>query len=82
MTSFIFPTCTSINGKMLPTGTFRVENLWQTNTEILRNLALAPPARPDQPDCLLLKFLREPSLLRHGVPFASSGTLHFSEASP
>jgi transposase len=32
--------------------------------------------------CLVLKFLREPSLLRQGVPLASSGALHFSEASP
>jgi hypothetical protein len=54
----------------------------QTNPQILGDLTMAPTARPDQPDCLVLKFLREPSLLRHGVPLASSATLHFSEASP
>jgi hypothetical protein len=52
----------------------------QTNPEILCDLTLAPSTRPDQPDSRVLKFFREPSLLHHGVPLASSGTLHFFEA--
>ncbi|MCB4825533.1 hypothetical protein LHA35_27905, partial [Roseicella sp. GB24] len=39
-------------------------------------------ARPSKAYRLVLKFLRKPSLLLHVGPLASSGPLHFPEASP
>lgn len=54
----------------------------QADTEIPGDLPLRPTARQSQPNRFVLKLLREPSLLRHGDPHASLGTLHFSEASP
>ncbi len=50
--------------------------------EILRDLPLGSAARPNKANRLLLKFLRKPALLLHEGPLASSGPLHFHEASP
>jgi hypothetical protein len=54
----------------------------QPYPQITGDLALRPPAGLHQTDRFRLKFLRKPSLLHHRVPHSSSGTLHFSEASP
>ena len=54
----------------------------QPDPKVLRDLASRAAARPNQPNRFVLKLLRKPSLLPHGDPPASWGTLHFSEASP
>src|SRR5690349_16282858 len=54
----------------------------QPDPKITGDLALRAPAGLRQANRFLLKSLCKPSLLGHRVPHSSSGTLHFSEASP
>src|SRR5271163_4846760 len=71
-----------IDSAPIPASTNPPHQRRQANPEIAGNLALRPPAGQRQAHRFVLKFLRKPSLLHRRVPLRSTGTLHFSEASP
>src|SRR3954462_14463305 len=71
-----------VNSAPIPAPADPADQRRQPDPKITRDLAPRATTGLHQADRFLLKFLRKPSLLCHRVPHSSSGTLHFSDASP
>src|SRR5689334_24520220 len=74
--------CWGVESMPIPATADPADQRRQPDPKITGDLALRAPAGLRQADRFLLKSLRKPSLLGHRVPHSSSGTLHFSKASP